>query len=75
MKQRKQPTSKARWFVLRAVEANARALETIKRRNEARKKALAALLAEDFSFREIGELLGITGQRVGALIRHWGLRS
>lgn len=75
MKKAKKPTAKANWFVLRAVETNTKAHEMIKRRNAARRKAVAALLDEHFSFREIGDLLGITGQRVGALVRYWELRD
>jgi len=71
---KREPSKGAKKLVAEAVQATKDARSYIRHRASTRKKAILVLLNEGFSLRDIGEMLGITGQRVGALVRYWGLR-
>jgi len=67
----KTPSVAAQELVKQAVKINAEVLSLSHARNKLRQKAVKLLLSEGFSYREIGARMGLSGQRVGALIRYW----
>ena len=75
IKKSKKPSEKARSLVDAAKDMREMAFSIIRKRNNYRRIAVEQLISEGFTYREIGRLLGVTGQMVGKLVQYWEKRG
>jgi len=74
IKQEREPSTEAKKLIEKSLYFKQKVWGLIKARNEYRQRAIEALISEGFTYREIGPLLGITGQMVGKLVKYWKQR-